>query len=286
MSSMRDVAIIAFAQTPLVRREEARNEVEMLMPIVGQVLDQAGLPHDQHRLRVLGQLRLPGRPGLLLRDDPRQRRPVAADLGVPRRDGRRLGAVRGLGEDADRHGRHRPDLLLRQVVARRHPPGADPPARPLLPGPAVARLGGHGRPAGPGLPRRRRSSPRPRWPRWPPAAGGRPRPTPTPSSTVQRRRRRPAGRADCSSIRCGVHDCPPITDGGAAIVLAAGDRARELCERPAWIRGIDHRIEPHGLGPARPDPLGVDRAGRRQRRGGRRPRSTWPSCTRPSPTRS
>ncbi len=44
------------------------------------------------------------------------------------------------------------------------------------------------------------------------------------------------------------HDCPPITDGGAAIVLAAGDVARELCERPAWIRGIDHRIEPHDLG--------------------------------------
>jgi acetyl-CoA acetyltransferase len=45
-----------------------------------------------------------------------------------------------------------------------------------------------------------------------------------------------------------VHDCPPVTDGGAAIVLAAGDRARELCDRPAWIRGIDHRIEPHNLG--------------------------------------
>lgn len=44
------------------------------------------------------------------------------------------------------------------------------------------------------------------------------------------------------------HDCPPITDGVAAVVLAAGDKARELCERPAWIRGIDHRIEPHALG--------------------------------------
>jgi acetyl-CoA acetyltransferase len=31
-------------------------------------------------------------------------------------------------------------------------------------------------------------------------------------------------------------------------VLAADDAARELCERPAWIRGIDHRIEPHALG--------------------------------------
>ncbi len=44
------------------------------------------------------------------------------------------------------------------------------------------------------------------------------------------------------------HDCPPISDGVAAIVLAAGDKARELCDRPAWIRGIDHRIEPHALG--------------------------------------
>jgi acetyl-CoA acetyltransferase len=44
------------------------------------------------------------------------------------------------------------------------------------------------------------------------------------------------------------HDCPPISDGAAAVVLAAGDLAREVSERPAWIRGIDHRIEPQGLG--------------------------------------
>jgi acetyl-CoA acetyltransferase len=44
------------------------------------------------------------------------------------------------------------------------------------------------------------------------------------------------------------HDCPPITDGAAAIVLAAGDFAKKKCRRPAWIRGIDHRIESHALG--------------------------------------
>lgn len=42
--------------------------------------------------------------------------------------------------------------------------------------------------------------------------------------------------------------CPPLSDSAAAIVLAAGDRARELVKRPAWIRGIDHRVEPHALG--------------------------------------
>jgi acetyl-CoA acetyltransferase len=44
------------------------------------------------------------------------------------------------------------------------------------------------------------------------------------------------------------HDCPPISDGAAAVVLAAGDLARRVSRRPAWIRGIDHRIEPHALG--------------------------------------
>ena len=44
------------------------------------------------------------------------------------------------------------------------------------------------------------------------------------------------------------HDIAPITDGASAVVLAAGDRARELRERPAWITGIEHRIETPVLG--------------------------------------
>ncbi|GGK64168.1 lipid-transfer protein [Sphaerisporangium melleum] len=43
-------------------------------------------------------------------------------------------------------------------------------------------------------------------------------------------------------------DVAPPTDGAAAIVLAAGDLARDLAERPAWITGIAHRAEPHYLG--------------------------------------
>src|SRR5829696_4355809 len=44
------------------------------------------------------------------------------------------------------------------------------------------------------------------------------------------------------------HDLPPISDAAATVVLAAGDRAREITDRPVWIRGIDHRIESHHLG--------------------------------------
>ncbi|MFF0425240.1 thiolase domain-containing protein [Streptomyces sp. NPDC004520] len=57
---------------------------------------------------------------------------------------------------------------------------------------------------------------------------------------------RPQGDYAVRPLRTG--DCPPVGDGAAAVILAAGDRARELCARPAWIRGMDHRIEAHSLG--------------------------------------
>jgi acetyl-CoA acetyltransferase len=44
------------------------------------------------------------------------------------------------------------------------------------------------------------------------------------------------------------HDIAPITDGASAIVLASGGKARELRENPAWITGIEHRIETPVLG--------------------------------------
>ncbi len=81
------------------------------------------------------------------------------------------------------------------------------------------------------------------------------------------------------------HTLPPITDGATAVILAAGDRANALCERPAWITGMDHRIETHSLG-ARDLTTSPS-----TRLAGRRPASTgppwrWPNSTHPSPTRS
>ena len=89
-----------------------------------------------------------------------------------------------------------------------------------------------------------------------------------------------------SSIRCARSDCPPITDGAAAVIIAAGDFAREHCERPAWIRGIDHRIDPMALGLRDLADVALGRA-RRREGGGRQPAvSTSPRSTPRSPTRS
>jgi acetyl-CoA acetyltransferase len=44
------------------------------------------------------------------------------------------------------------------------------------------------------------------------------------------------------------HDIAPVSDGAAAIVLAADERARDASALPAWITGIAHSIDPLHLG--------------------------------------
>jgi acetyl-CoA acetyltransferase len=41
------------------------------------------------------------------------------------------------------------------------------------------------------------------------------------------------------------HDIAPVGDAAAVVVLAAGDTARRLTARPAWVRGMDHRMDTH-----------------------------------------
>jgi acetyl-CoA C-acetyltransferase len=40
-----------------------------------------------------------------------------------------------------------------------------------------------------------------------------------------------------------LYMCSPITDGAAAVILASEERARELTERPAWIRGTGQALD-------------------------------------------
>ncbi|HEB89474.1 MAG TPA: lipid-transfer protein [Deltaproteobacteria bacterium] len=61
-------------------------------------------------------------------------------------------------------------------------------------------------------------------------------------------------------------DCAPISDGASAILLAAGDRATQICERPAWIRGFEHICEPmdfgvRDLGRSRGTEIAAEKAG-------------------------
>ena len=61
-----------------------------------------------------------------------------------------------------------------------------------------------------------------------------------------------------------AHDCAPVGDGAAVVILASAERATELCQRPAWITGFEHRIDSAALGArdltAAPSAAGAARA--------------------------
>ena len=44
------------------------------------------------------------------------------------------------------------------------------------------------------------------------------------------------------------HDCAPISDGASAVIIASKKSALSLCDNPAFISAIDHRIETGQLG--------------------------------------
>jgi acetyl-CoA acetyltransferase len=51
----------------------------------------------------------------------------------------------------------------------------------------------------------------------------------------------------CAPLR--AHDVSPVSDGAAAMVIATASKVRELgVARPVWIKGFDHRVDPHYLG--------------------------------------
>ena len=54
--------------------------------------------------------------------------------------------------------------------------------------------------------------------------------------------------ASRSATAISPDTCARVGDGAAVVILAAGDRARELCPRPAWITGFEHRIDSAVLG--------------------------------------
>jgi acetyl-CoA acetyltransferase len=44
------------------------------------------------------------------------------------------------------------------------------------------------------------------------------------------------------------HDCPPVSDGASAVVIAADGLVGRGDSKPVFIRGIDHRLDLHQLG--------------------------------------
>ena len=83
--------------------------------------------------------------------------------------------------------------------------------------------------------------------------------------------RRAARRRRTCARRCARTTSRRSPTARSRSCSAAATGRAALCERPAWIRGIDHRIEVHQPGHARPHVVAVDHAGGAQGRLRRRP---------------
>ncbi|MFF5958506.1 thiolase domain-containing protein [Streptomyces luteogriseus] len=237
----REIAVVAFAQTAHRRTSEELSEVEMLMPVLHEVLDRTGLKTADIDFTCSGSSDyLAGRAfSFTLALDGVGAWPPISESHVEMDGAWALyeAWTKLLTGDADTalvysYGKSSPgsvrDVLTRQLdpyyVAPLWP---DSVALAALQAQALIDAGDTDEPALAAVASRNREAA-------------------TTNPHAQLRGPVPQGDYLVQPLRTG--DCPPIGDGAAAVILAAGDRARDLCDRPAWIRGIDHRIEAHGLG--------------------------------------
>lgn len=242
----RPVAVVSFAQSPQVRREDHRNEVEMLMPVVQEVFANIGVTKNDMGFVCSGSSDyLVGAPFSFV---------SALDaVGVwpPMRESHvEMDGAWALYEawtmlragDADTalvysFGRSSPSQLAKVLALQLDPYyltplWPDPTALAALQARALIDAGKATEADFAEVAARSRRS----------AMGN-------PKAQVSGDHEAASLLADdyvVSPLR--RHALPPITDGAAAVVLAAGERATALCEQPAWITGIDHRIETHQLG--------------------------------------
>lgn len=243
---MRDVAIIGFAQTPHVRREAQLNEVEMLMPVLDEVRERANVTKDDIGFTCSGStdyLAGVSFSFVMTLDGvgpwpPIQESHVEMDGAFALYEAwvkLQLGEVDVALVYA--YGKSSPGPLG-QVLSRQLDPYSVAPLWPsainlaALQARAALEAGRFDQAAMAEVATRSRRD-----------ALGNPNAQLKWDRSVEEHLAEPVVY---DPLRRS--DCPPITDGAAAIVLAAGDAARERCERPAWIRGIDHRIDPMALG--------------------------------------
>jgi acetyl-CoA acetyltransferase len=243
---MRDVAVISFAQAPSVRREDFRNEVEILMPVVTEAIEASGIDRKSIGFTCSGSCDyLAGMPFSFVTSldaigawPPIQESHVEMDgawalyeAWVRLQHGDIDSAlVYGYGKCSPGPLPHVLGLQFDPYVTQ--PLGLDSVSAAALQARVLldsGRLNEHDMAE---VAVRNRAAARN-----------------NPNAQI-------AGDFDVDALLAEPyiasplrrHDCPPISDGAAAVILATGDLARELSKRPAWIRGIDHRIDAMSLG--------------------------------------
>ncbi len=243
---MREVAVVSFAQSQSVRREEQRNEVEMLMPVLTEAIERSGIDRKQIGFVVSGSCDyLAGQPFSFVTAldavgawPPVQESHLEMDGAWALYDA----WVRLQCGDIDSalvyaFGKSSPGSLPEILTLQLDPYyvaplGPDSISLAALQARALLESNGYSE-------------------RDMAAVAARSRRDAMTNPMAQL-----AGKFNVDDLLAEPylvsplrkHDCAPISDGAAAVVLAGDDLARKVSRRPALIRGIDHRIEPQALG--------------------------------------
>ncbi len=243
---MRDVAVVSFAQTKNVRRENRRNEVEMLIPVVQEAIENGGVPKDEIGFYCSGSTDyLAGQSfSFVMAVDALGAWPPIAESHVEMDGAWALyeawikiqcgetdsALIFSFGRSSP--GVVRETLTLQLDPYTLAPLGADPVCLAALQARALLDSSDHSEREMAEIAARNRAD-----------AKSNPYAQLTGDFDVDQLLAEPYF---VSPLR--KHDCPPISDGATAMVIAADDVARKASKKPAWIRGIDHRIESHQLG--------------------------------------
>ena len=246
MAKLRNVAVVAFSQAPIVARDEHRIASEILYPEVRRALAECGVERDAIDYQVSGSADyVDGRPfGFVAALDVMGSWPARQDLHLEMdaafaayyawirlQTGEcDTALVCGYGKNSE--GELERVMNLELDPYYQAPLGLTPTATAALQASAfMARTGAADRELAEVAARHR-------------AAGAR---------NADALLREPA-TADAlartpwavAPLRKGY--LPPVGDSAVCLVLAAEGKAETMCERPAWIHGVDQRIELQTLG--------------------------------------
>jgi acetyl-CoA acetyltransferase len=246
MPKLRNVAVVGFAQLPIVARDEHRMASEMLYPVVREALTQVGVGRDAIDYQISASTDyMDGRPfGFVSALDVMGSWPPRQDLHLEM-DGSFAAYYAWIRMQADEcdtaivcsHGKTsegEPDRVLALQLEPYYQGaiGLDATSTAALQASAFMARTGVGDADLAAVVARNRG------------AGAR-----NPDAQL----RTAATAAELRDTPWAVEPLrrgyvPPIGESAVCLVLAAEGKAEQLCDRPVWIHGVDHRTEMQTLG--------------------------------------
>ncbi|MBI3785823.1 MAG: lipid-transfer protein [Deltaproteobacteria bacterium] len=246
MSKLRNVAVVGFAQLPVVARDEHRTATEMLYPVVRQALQECGVHRDGIDYQIAGSTDyMDGRPfGFVAALDVMGAWPPRQDLHLEmdasfcayyawvRMQAGECDTAIVVGHGKTSEGDPQRVLNLQLDPYYQAPLGLDPTSTAALQASAFLARGAATAADLAAVAARNRNN------------GVR-----NPDNQL----RSPTTANELAQSPWAVEPLrqgylPPVGETATCMVLAAEGKAETLCDKPVWIHGVDHRTELQTLG--------------------------------------